>query len=90
MDSIASVVPHAVSRLLRVGPMSQGKLDIAWRVAVGDALSRVSTARLHGDIVEVHPVDQRWQKELKRSAPVILSRLHALLGADAIARVVVK
>lgn len=91
MDAIHTVVPRALAELFRQGPMSQGKLEVAWRVAVGDALCRVSTVRLQPDAtVDVHPVDQRWHKELKRSSGMILARLNTLLGAGAIARLVVK
>ena len=37
------------TELLRQGPMCQGKLDVAWRAAVGDALSRVTTVRLQAN-----------------------------------------
>ena len=71
--------------------MSQGKLEVAWRVAVGDALTRVTTVRLQSDgVVEVLPADQRWNKELKRSSSVILTRLVGLLGADSVKRIVVR
>ena len=91
MDQINSVVPRALTELFRIGPLSQGKLDVAWRVAVGDALSRVSTVRLHADgVVEVTAADQRWHAELKRSASMILTRLNALLGTKAVTRLVVK
>jgi hypothetical protein len=91
MESLNSLVPRAVTELLRSGPLSQGKLDLAWRVAVGDALSRVSTAHLQPDgVVEVRPSDQRWQKELRRSSSTILHRLNTLLGTHAVRRLVVK
>jgi predicted nucleic acid-binding Zn ribbon protein len=91
MDSLNSLVPRALTELLRNGPLSQGKLDLAWRVAVGEALSRVSTAHLQPEgVVEVTPSDQRWQTELKRSSPTILHRLNRLLGTDAVRRLVVK
>ncbi len=91
MDAIQTVVPRALAELFRQGPMSQGKLEVAWRVAVGDALCRVSTVRLQPDAtVDVHPMDQRWQKELRRSSSIILTRLNTLLGAGAVARLVVK
>jgi hypothetical protein len=91
MDALHTVVPRALAELLRNGPMSQGKLDVAWRAAVGDALSRVSTIKLQADgSVHVQPADPRWQKELKRSSPVILQRLNMLLGAKVIARIIVK
>ncbi len=91
MDPISSVVPRALTELFRVGPLSQGKLDLVWRVAVGDALSRVTTVRLQPDgVVEVHPADVRWHKELKRSASVILTRLNTLLGTNVVTRLIVK
>lgn len=91
MDAIHTIVPRALTELFRQGPISQGKLEVAWRVAVGDALFRVSRVRLQPDgSVEVHPADQRWVKELQRSSSMILTRLHTLLGADAVKRLVVK
>jgi len=91
MDALHTLVPRALTELFRHGPMSQGKLEVAWRVAVGDALCRVSTVTLQPDgSVDVRPSDQRWQKELRRSSPMILSRLHTLLGPDAVTRLVVK
>jgi hypothetical protein len=91
MDAIHAVVPRALAELFRHGPMSQGKLDVAWRVAVGETLCRVSTVRLQPDgSVDVHPADQRWHKELKRSSSMILERLNALLGANTVTRLVVK
>lgn len=91
MDSLHSVVPRALTELFRQGPMSQGKLEVAWRVAVGDALNRVTSVRLQADgVVEVQPVDQRWKTELKRSSSMILTRLIGLLGPDRIRHIVVK
>ena len=91
MDSLHSVVPRALTELFRHGPMSQGKLEVAWRVAVGDGIARVTAVRLQADgVVDVHPADQRWTKELKRSSSMILTRLIGLLGAGAVTRIVVK
>jgi hypothetical protein len=91
MISLHTVAPHALTELFRHGPMSQGKLEVAWRFAVGDALTRVTTIRLQPDgSVEVQPVDQRWTKELKRSSSMILTRLLGLLGPDSVKRIIVK
>jgi hypothetical protein len=71
--------------------MSQGKLEVAWRVAVGDALARVTTVRLHPEgVVDVHAADPRWHGELKRSSSMILTRLAGLLGPGSLTRIVVK
>ena len=91
MDSLHSVVPRALTELFRHGPLSQGKLEVAWRVAVGDTLARVTSVRLQPDgVVEVRTADQRWDRELKRSSGMILTRLIGLLGDGRVSRVVVK
>jgi hypothetical protein len=90
MDSLQTVIPRALSELLRLGPMSQGKLEVAWRVSVGDALSRVTSVRLQPDgSVEVRPADQRWHRELQRSSGTILTRLKGLLGAETVTHLLV-
>ena len=91
MDSLRSVVPRALTELFRQGPLSQGKLEVAWRVAVGDGIARVTAVRLQPDgVVDVHTNDQRWTKELRRSSSMILTRLVSLLGTGSITRIVVK
>ena len=91
MDSLQTLLPRALVELFRQGPMSQGKLEAAWRVAVGDAITRVSTVRLEPDgSVEVRAADQRWHRELKRSSGIILTKLNFLLGPQAIRTLHVK
>ena len=91
MDSLHSVVPRALTELFRHGPMSQGKLEVAWRVAVGDGIARVTTVRLQADgVIDVLPADHRWTKELKRSSSMILTRLIGLLGDGSVTRIVVR
>lgn len=91
MESLHSVATGALSALFRLGPMSQGKLELAWRLAVGDGLSRVTSVRLQPDgSVEVHPADPRWRKELQRSSGMILTRLKGLLGAESVTHLHVK
>ncbi len=87
MDSVHSILPRALMDILGRGPMSQNKLEVAWRTAVGDALSRVTSVRLQPNgVVDVHTADSRWQRELKRSSPLILDRLKALVGAEHVSR----
>jgi predicted nucleic acid-binding Zn ribbon protein len=89
--SLHSVVPGALTQLFRQGPMSQGKLEVAWRVAVGDALARVTAVRLQAaGVVEVQAADTRWNAELKRSSSMILTRLIGLLGPESVRQIVVK
>lgn len=89
MHSLQTLIPIALTSLLRQGTMSQAKLEVAWRLAVGDALNRVTTVRLReAGVIEVDAVDQRWQREVKRSRSVILARLRSLLGEDKVDQVV--
>jgi predicted nucleic acid-binding Zn ribbon protein len=62
--------------------MSPGKLRLAWRVAVGAAMSRATTVNmLDNGTVEVTAEDLAWRREVKRSQTMILSRLQDLVGA---------
>jgi len=89
MDSLRDVAFGALTVLLRQGPLSQGKLEVAWRTAVGGALCNATAVRLReGGLVEATATDQRWHRELKRSSAMILDRLNALLGAGAVTRLV--
>jgi hypothetical protein len=91
MDAIHTVLQGVVGTLFKQGPLSQAKLQAAWRIAVGDALNRVSKVCLRDDgLVEIYAADSRWQRELKRSSPLILARLNALLGPDTVKRLAVK
>jgi hypothetical protein len=80
-------MPGAVARLVRPAPLSPEKVLFAWRAAVGPAVSRVTRVRLaaHGAL-DVVVDDDRFSDQLARSAPLVLSRLQDLLGADAVGR----
>lgn len=85
MESLATVLPLAVRRLLRQGEMSQGKLEFAWRAAVGPAIERATAVKLTSDgTLEVRAADATWRRELRRSQGMILERLQELLGRDAV------
>jgi len=91
VEAVHTLVPRAIAELFRNGPLSQGKLEIAWRIAVGDGLCRVTRVRLEPDgSVAVEASDQRWKKELKRSSTLISRRLNELLGESAVTRLILK
>lgn len=63
--------------------MSPGKLDFAWRVAVGAAIARATEVRLRDDgCIEVLAREPSWRRELKRSQRTILARVQDLLGPE--------
>jgi predicted nucleic acid-binding Zn ribbon protein len=81
VEPLTAIVPSAVRTILRQGPMSPGKLKLAWRVAVGPALDRATRVALLDDgSIEVAAADAAWRREVKRSQAEILSRLQALIG----------
>jgi hypothetical protein len=85
--ALQQAVPGALGTLLRQTPMSDGKIEFAWRVAVGHAIDRATTISLDGAatlVVEVR--DERWRQEIVRAERVILERLARLLGAGVVRR----
>lgn len=85
MEALQSLLPGVVRALLRQGPLSQEKLQFAWRVAVGPSIDRVTSIRVCGEAdVEVTVADAGWRKEVRRSQAEILGKLRSLLGPEAV------
>jgi predicted nucleic acid-binding Zn ribbon protein len=84
MQPIGQVLPRALAEIVRQAPLSNGKVDFAWRSAVGTAMSRASAVRLEDGVLLVEAQTSQWAAAIMRASPVILSRLHGLLGAEAV------
>lgn len=82
MNPISHALPGALVELLRATALSAGKVDFAWKAAVGPALQRVTSVRLEGDVLVVEASSAQWAREVSRSSRVILTRLQTLLGPD--------
>jgi predicted nucleic acid-binding Zn ribbon protein len=87
---IIHAVPGALAELLRGAPLSPGKVDFAWKAAVGPALQRTTSVRLEGTQLLVDAATAQWAREIRRSSRVILSRLQLLLGQDAVTEITVR
>jgi hypothetical protein len=88
VDSLSAAAPAAVRTILQKGPMSAGKLRLAWRIVVGAAMDRATSVALADDAsVEVTAVDVAWRREVKRSQGEILTRLRYLVGEAALKRI---
>jgi hypothetical protein len=79
-------LPHLagllLADLLRRQPLSPGKVALAWKLAVGPALARVSEAEPAGEVAAGRALrDGRWATELRRSKATIAARLAHLLDA---------
>ena len=90
MRPLTQALPGALAELLRDVPLSHGKVEFAWRAAVGSAMDRVTSVRLEGQSLLVDAVDAQWGREITRSSPVILTRLITLLGADTVTKILVR
>jgi hypothetical protein len=84
MHSLAHVIPSGVALLLRGAPLSAGKVDFAWKTAVGPAMQRGASVRLEAGTLVVDAGDRHWAREITRSAHLILPRLQLLLGPDVV------
>ena len=84
MEPLAHAIPAGLVELLRDAPLSPGKVNFAWKAAVGPAMQRVSAVRLENGVLLVEVVTRHWAKEIVRSAHVILPRLQTLLGAETV------
>jgi len=80
MRPISHVAPAALIELLRMAPLSDGKVTFAWKTAVGPALERATTVRLAAGTLIVETTGPQWTREIRRSSAVILTRLKTLLG----------
>jgi len=90
MRAISHVVPLALRELLRNTPPSPGKVNFAWAAAVGPALQRSTAIQLEQGVLVVETSSAQWTAEIRRSSSTILSRLQALLGAEAVTRLDVR
>jgi hypothetical protein len=80
MDPLSSAMTGAIGRLVRDAPLSTGKVEFAWKLAVGPAVCRATAVRLENGILLVDATTPQWGREVRRSSPLILSRLRELLG----------
>jgi len=90
MDSLARALPHVVAELLRAAPLSDGKVEFAWKTAVGVAVERATRVKLENGVLVVETASRQWAREVMRSSPLILRRLQTLLGADTVREIAVR
>ena len=84
MQPLGQLMPRALAEIVRQAPLSPGKVEFAWRTAVGAGMARVSAVRLEDGVLLVEAHTAQWSAAIMRSSRIILSRMQALLGADVI------
>lgn len=77
---MAQALPRVLADLLRDSPDSPGKIEFAWKAAVGPATARVTSVKLEGTVLLVEARTSVWTREVSQSSHIILLRLQRLLG----------
>jgi Dna[CI] antecedent, DciA len=90
MKPLSHAIPHAVAELLRDAPLSSGKVEFAWKTAVGPAVGRSTSVKLVGTELLVDSISPQWGREVKRSSRTILARLSHLLGSGVVTDIIVR
>ena len=81
---IGQVLPGALAQIVRQAPLSAGKIDFAWRSAVGSQMARVSAVHLEDGVLLVEAHTAQWGSAIMRASGLILSRIQSMLGADTV------
>ena len=84
MQAIGQVLPRVLAEVVRQSPLSPGKVEFAWRAAVGGAMGRMTVVRLEQGLLLVEAQTAQWSAAVMRASPIILGRLQSMLGADAV------
>src|SRR6187551_349159 len=87
---VTTMVPAGLAEALRKAPLCDEKVALAWRIAVGPAVNQASRVVLQDGVLTVHVARPEWQREIRRSAGVIKTRLDAFLGDRAVKSIKVR
>ncbi len=81
------VMPALVADVIRKAPLTDEKVTFAWRLAVGPAIAKATSARLGSDgTLHVAAESNAWIDAVHASIGLIRSRLAHLLGEDSVKR----
>lgn len=81
------VMPALVAEIIRRGPMCDEKVTLAWRLAVGPQIAKVTTVRLVPDgTLHIKAESQAWIDAVRKSNSLIHIRLGDLLGENVVKR----
>ena len=77
-----------VAEIVRKAPLTDEKVAFAWRLAVGPAVGKATTARLTSSgTLHVSAESPAWIDAVRKSAGLIRSRLAHLLGEDTVRQI---
>ena len=87
MRAIQTFAGGVLAEIVRRQPSSPARTAVAWQLAVGPALARVTSVEMEGTALRVRAADERWLKEIHRARAVILTKLQQLLGEQTVTRI---
>ena len=87
MRAIQTFSGGVLAGILRRQRPSKARTQLAWQLAVGSALARVTSVEMEGTTLVVSAHDPRWLKEITRARPAILPKLQEVLGRDHITHI---
>lgn len=90
MEALKHTIPRVLSELVRAAPLSPGKVECAWSLAVGPQLQRATTVRLVDRVLHVSVGSRAWADAVTRASAMILPRVQDVLGREAVARIEVR
>ena len=80
-------MPGVLAEVIRKGPMCDEKVTLAWRLAVGPQIAKVTTVRLVPDgTLHIKTDSQAWIDAVRKSTSLIQSRMGDLLGENLVKR----
>jgi predicted nucleic acid-binding Zn ribbon protein len=85
--SIQTFASGVLAEVVRRQPASPARTTLAWQLAVGPALARMTSVELEGTTLRVNATDARWLKEIERARAVILQKLQHVLGPEAVTKI---
>ncbi|MEW6736194.1 MAG: DUF721 domain-containing protein [Acidobacteriota bacterium] len=82
MDGIIKLLPSLVRLAQNNEDVCESASFVAWRMAVGEAIARISLPiRLNRKTLVVAVIDETWQRQLEQISGQILFKLNTLLGS---------
>ena len=90
MRSVQTFSGGVLADIIRRQPPSPGRTQLAWQLAVGPTLHRLTSVEMEGTTLRVRSSDPRWLKEIERARATILPKLQSLLGKDHVTKITTK
>jgi hypothetical protein len=90
MERLDQTSVRALRVLLDTQPMTDAKIEFAWKIAAGSALARATTITWSANgTLHVLARSEEWRREIVRAQSIIGDRFSQLLGAGVVTRITV-